>query len=67
MTRSEYLGKADSAARRAANLAGHSETWAHNEHPKADRFAAAANAWSEVARIYVAIARTMPTDEKQEA
>ncbi|MFF7754351.1 hypothetical protein ACFZCP_35130 [Streptomyces sp. NPDC007971] len=67
MKRSEYIGRADSAARRAANLAGHAETWAHNEHIKAERFAAAANAWSEVARTFVAIARTMPADETPEA
>jgi len=63
VSRSEYLAKAESAARRAETLAVQAESWVHKEHPsKSELFAATSAAWADVARTFVAIARALPAD-----
>lgn len=63
MDRDKHIKLADEAITRAERLAGRAESAAINERPVAEIWAAAAGAWSDIARTHAAIAAVLPETE----
>ncbi|MFF1321456.1 hypothetical protein ACFVZZ_18820 [Streptomyces chartreusis] len=63
MDRDKHIKLADQAITRAERLAGRAESAAINELPVTAIWAAAAGAWSDIARTHAAIAGVLPQTE----
>nr|WSY53822.1 hypothetical protein OG999_29385 [Streptomyces sp. NBC_00886] len=67
MDRAQHLSLADSAVRRAENLAGDAERYATgNDYlHKVAPLAAAGALWADIARAHAAVAAVLPTTETE--